>query len=1200
MTSSAGTRAPIPVGPFALQKKIGEGGMGVVWQAFHPATRVRVAVKVLKSSKAWDLRTVGLFQSEVRAVAALDHPGVVMILDHGTLPASAEHASGGDLVAGSPYLAMELVTGPTLFDLVGQLHWDELKDVLLGVLDALGHGHARGVIHRDIKPSNVMIAGSRDLRPGPKLTDYGIAQLRLRPTDDPLDDENFCGSPSYISPEQFQAHHHDVGPWSDLYSLGCTIWAITTGTTVYRAPNLSEMLEKHCRGELPRYRPIVDLPDGMRDWLATLLQPKITRRCQRAADAAAALMALEPGGGATVMMKPPAGVDDEPSLEDAPTLDLAGGPRSTDIGPEKRAPLSPELTPPAELPPIPPDWREGRGRTEAAPIELVGAGLGLFGLRRLPLIGRDLLRDRLWSEMLRAAKTGRTRVVVLRGGAGAGKSALAQWLCERAEEVGAAQALTAIHGEMPSPKHGIGPMLGRLLRTSGFTRSETLRRAKTRLRQLGWERDYLWHALTELIHPSDDPDNTQTGVRFPSPEERYVVATAFLEREARLRPLVMSVDDVQWGGDAIALARHLVELNASSPLPALILLSVRDEDLVPGSFEANELAALAESDDATELEVGPLDRGEVEDLVARLLQLDDDLARQVVGRADGNPLFAVQLVGDWVARGVLELGADGFQLRTGASAAIPDDIHAMWSHRFEQSLAERGEQARASLEIAAALGQHVEWSEWRGACRRAGVAPPASLLGDLAAQGLVQSDPMGWAFVHGMARESLERSAVEAGRWAALNSVAADQVATTTGRDVNERVGRLLVAAGRRKEALQRLYQAALERTFSGEHETARKLLDLRDVQIKKLKIPEEDPQVALGRLARATLDRLQGRLRQADHGSKRVVDLAEKLGWPDVLAPARVEYGSALLARGKIREAAAFLEAGRQLHKQRGDDDGAAAACVTLGYALRDLGENDTAVTAFRRAIQIRSADGGQVGLAEALVGLASVRMGQGLFDAAQDLLLQAIARLEQNGQLLDLARAWLNLSSLLCSLGDYAEAASMAERAREVRERFGNPGHTADCFNQEGEIHRNQGDLDAAADAYQQAILLYESIGSPWAFMPRINLALVQMDQEYVNLARRTLEAGWDEVKEAGREVIAQHIDALLLPCLASQEDWAAWDERMARVRAFVPGQTMVDYDSVRCLERAADLAEAAGEGARAGEARTLAAAHRAAQGA
>ena len=1187
-------QAPIPVGPFALQKRIGEGGMGVVWQAFHPATRVRAAVKVLKSEKAWDLRTVGLFQTEVRAVAAMDHPGIVMILDHGTIPASAEHSSDGELVAGSPYLAMELVSGPTLINTVGKLHWDQLKPTLLGVLDALAHAHARGVIHRDIKPSNVMLSGEGDLRPGPKLTDFGIAQLRLQPTDDPLDDANFCGSPSYISPEQFQAHHHDVGPWSDLYSLGCTVWAITTGRTVYKAVALADMLDLHCRGQVPMYEPLVDLPRGMDGWLRSLIQPNLTRRVQRAADAAAALHALDPSGRTTISMPPPR---EEPLIDDLPTVDTKGRPSPRVIGPERTPDRTFDPEPPSALPAVPPDWREP-GREEA-PIELVGAGLGLFGLRRVPLIGREDERDKLWSALRSICSVSRkSKVLVLRGGAGSGKSRLAQWLCERAEEVGAGQALLAVHGAIPSPKHGIGPMLGRLLRTAGMTRYEISRRAEKRLKQLGWQRHYLWHALTELIKPSDDPDNTQTGIRFPSPEERYVVASAFLEREAGLRPLVLWLDDAQWGGDAIALARHLLGRNDGAALPSLSLLCVRDDDLAPDSFEAMELARLLEHPDADELVLDPMSHDDTTRLVGRLLRMDDRLARQVVERADGNPLFAVQLVGDWVSRGVLELARTGFALRRGASATIPDDLHSIWKGRFDRILDDRGEEARASLEIAAALGQHVDWGEWRGACRRAGVAPPAALLGDLAGQGLVRSDPLGWAFAHGMARESLERSAKEAGRWAALNQACAAKVAASGGRDANERVGRLLVEAERYADALQPLYLAAMDRLGFGETDTALRLLGLREALVKRLRLPETDPRRALGRLGRARLHRLRGELDANEAEARAVVELASEHGWDEVLAPARVEFGSALLARGRLHEAAASLEAARQLYKQLEDDDGAAAACVTLGYALRDLGASETSVTAFHRAVAIREAQEGAAGLPEALAGLASVHVAQGRLAEAEALLLRAVAELEQSGQLLELAKTWLMLSGLLCARGETDEAGRLVERAREVRERFGNPGLTADCYNQAGEVHRQRGEVRDAEDAYQQAVLLYEKIGSPWAFMPRINLALVRMEQDRMAQARRGLEECWREVEAAGRGGLIQHVDTLLLPCLAHDGDWEAWDERMARVRAFEPGHTRVDYDSIACLERAANLANAAGEYDRAAEARRLAAAQRRAQ--
>jgi eukaryotic-like serine/threonine-protein kinase len=1193
--TAAARRAPIPVGPFALQRRIGEGGMGLVWQALHPATGVRAAVKVLRSGKAWDLRTVNLFQTEVRAVAGMDHPAIVMILDQGTIPLAAEQASDSELVAGSPYLAMELVSGGTLYDRVGKLDWPELREVLIGVLDALAHAHARGVIHRDIKPSNIMLAGPSDLRPGPKLTDFGIAQIRLPDTDEPLDDTNFCGSPSYISPEQFQAFHYDVGPWSDLYSLGCTVWAATTGTTVYQAPNLGEMLDKHCRGDLPPYQPILDVPDKLVEWLRALLQPKLTRRVQRAADATEGLLALE---GRRPFVRVAGDVPPVPQ-DELPTIDTAAKPRvPARIGPVPARSVEVEPSLPPWRPTVPPDWRPPTA-ARLTPLQLLGAGIGLFGLRRVPAIGRIAERDQLWATLQASADQGRTRAVVIRGGAGHGKSHLARWLCERAEEVGAAAASMAVHGAIPARSHGIGPMLGRMLRSVGFTRHEVLARAEKRLKQLGWRRHYLWHALTELISPSDDPEGSQTGVRFPTPDERYVVAAAYLEREARQRPLALWLDDVQWGGDAISLARHLLERNSLAPIPALVILTVRDESLPADSFEASALAGLVAHEDCEEIRLQPLDVDETTSLVGELLRLEQGLAGQVVARAEGNPLFAIQLVGDWVNRGILELRDDGLALRDDASAAIPDDIHQVWMGRFERVLAGRPASARASLEVAAALGQFVDWAEWRGACRRADTSPPASLLGDLAAQGLVRSDPQGWAFVHGMARESLERSAREQHRWPQLNSACADQLAEAGGRDVHERVGLLLVEAGRYEEALGRLLLAVQDRLGLGEFRTAAGLLKTRSRLLDRLGIQRQDPRRALGWVAQARILRQQGVFERARSESRSVVRMAEQLGWDEVRAAGLLEYGSALLALGELRDAAASLEAARQLYKRLGDTEGVAAACVTLGYALRDLGELETAVKALNRAMALREATDARSGLPECLSGLASIRVVQAQLNEASDLLLRAIAQLEQTGQLLGLARAWVTLSSVLCVQGEYHEAGVLAERARELRERMGNPSETATCCNQQGEIHRARGDLVAAEEAYETAVRLYESVGSPWVFMPRLNLALVYMDQERVGLARRGLETCWSEVKKAGRETVAQHIDTLLLPCLALEQDWHDWDERMTRVRRFERNVTLVDPDSIRCLNRAAELAEQAGQVDRASVARILAAQHRRALG-
>ncbi|MCA9490836.1 MAG: protein kinase, partial [Myxococcales bacterium] len=140
----------IDLGPFRLEAPLGRGGMGQVWSGTHRRFGYPVAVKFLTAKSVQKPGFLEAFRNEVRMVAGLDHPNVVQVYDYGEADHRTATATAGRIPVGTPWLAMELVTGGTLAPLGGRLEWTELEPITRSLLLALGHAHARGVIHRDL------------------------------------------------------------------------------------------------------------------------------------------------------------------------------------------------------------------------------------------------------------------------------------------------------------------------------------------------------------------------------------------------------------------------------------------------------------------------------------------------------------------------------------------------------------------------------------------------------------------------------------------------------------------------------------------------------------------------------------------------------------------------------------------------------------------------------------------------------------------------------------------------------------------------------------------------------------------------------------------------------------------------------------------------------------------------------------------
>lgn len=228
------------IGRYRLDRRIGRGGMGEVWIAFHEQLKRNVALKILRPEFGTDAVAVERFEREVMTTASLMHPNTVRIYDHGATD------------DGLWYYAMELLTGEDLSMVVrreGPMPPARAVHLALQAARALGEAHARGIVHRDIKPENLFIAtlgGERDVV---KVLDFGIARTaELR--DSKLTTTGWvAGTPAYVSPEA--AKGEDALAPADVYGVGMALFWSLTGTVPFGGDSAMQVLAKQVNQPVP-------------------------------------------------------------------------------------------------------------------------------------------------------------------------------------------------------------------------------------------------------------------------------------------------------------------------------------------------------------------------------------------------------------------------------------------------------------------------------------------------------------------------------------------------------------------------------------------------------------------------------------------------------------------------------------------------------------------------------------------------------------------------------------------------------------------------------------------------------------------------------------------------------------------------------------------------------------------------------------
>ena len=213
---------PTRIGPYEIIQLLGEGGMGVVYEAEErEPVRRRVALKLVRAGLDETRDVLARFDAERRALAVMNHPGIARVL----------HAASTD--TGEPYFAMELVRGLPLTEYCDtkRLVVRDRLQLFIGICEAVQHAHQKGVIHRDLKPSNILVT-DEDGHPQPKIIDFGIAKA-LGPLGADTVAKTMAGfamgTVAYMSPEQASSTAMDVDTRADIYSLGVMLYELLVG-----------------------------------------------------------------------------------------------------------------------------------------------------------------------------------------------------------------------------------------------------------------------------------------------------------------------------------------------------------------------------------------------------------------------------------------------------------------------------------------------------------------------------------------------------------------------------------------------------------------------------------------------------------------------------------------------------------------------------------------------------------------------------------------------------------------------------------------------------------------------------------------------------------------------------------------------------------------------------------------------------------
>ncbi len=1056
---------PIP-SHYADPVWIGDGATGVVWRVRDVARDELLALKVVRPNLAVHARFRARFAREVSLAAAVMHPNLVAVRDHGRLE------------DGRPYVAMDYADQGSLADLLERgVSVAEAMPLLQQVLAALARLHAIGLVHQDLKPENILLVSTPDGGRRAWVTDLGVAGAR---TELALTKRGIAGTREWMAPEQLEGRPQELGPWTDLYAFGLVLNQILDGMPLPLRVDGGRLVR-------PRPRMPASVPAALATLVRQLVDLRPYQRFDRAADVARVLDHAGDGevdGGAITQIRARA-LGGSSTTFPMPLLAEAREPVTI---PRRVGPPSAEV----------PTWnREPPGPLPSAPLpEPPWARPGhhprLVALRDPPNVGREAIRGQIWTAAQEVVSEGQARVVLLVGDAACGKFALARSVAQTLDEGGWMESFSLRYGSPEGADDGYRGAVLEILAPWNDTRVEAERRIGAWLARdqqtLEVAVSAEARALTRwcgYVLPEDPPANAALGLAclYRHLDARSWRGGAMLVLE--------DAHNSRQPGDGLAICRALLSRTVGER-PVLAVATL-DAGAIASSPKLEAEVASLKAMGAQIVDVPRLLGPDLHRFLHHGLLLQSELAQGLLDRCGGSPVFATLLVRDWGARGLLRW-TDGGRLALNSSAPldvlVPARLEALCGRRLDGALAALETPARCAETLAAvALG---------GGNPPAVVARELDLeaLDGLFASGLVRQRGFRLVFEHpAVFAEALRRAEVQADRSDVHRKLADawEKLGQNTGADVDLAHGEHRLRAGECARAVPPLLRASRSALLEGRPTIARTAAalaldaattaDLAMARVEarqrlaeallELDLPEEAATLLSPDREALTMDR-RSRARDAVLRSRAAIALGDSVLGSQLLAEAARAYEATRDWPGLVETA----HGQAIIYRLQGDPERAAERFDRMQRLNKHV---DTRLDLLAHAGRIESR-------------LAAGRL-RGLEADARRLRFAA----QDTGDTRNIAQAHYTTGAVCLRLRRLDAAERHFRTALALAAVQGDDRLEVSCENALGEVFRYSGDSVGARQRYARAAVVAERNG--WmlvAAVARINLALLALATE------------------------------------------------------------------------------------------------------